>query len=103
MVFSRTLTSVDTPRTSLVTQFDPEGVRALKRTSARDLSIGGAELAGLALAAGLVDECHLFIQPIAVGGGKSVFPIGLRIDLKLVDIRRFRSGAAHLHYRLGQG
>jgi dihydrofolate reductase len=99
IVFSRTLTTADTPKTTIVTAFDPEGVRALKSASDHDLSIGGAELAGQAIAAGLVDDVHLYMAPVAVGGGKPVFPIGLLTHLELVDLRRFRGGSIHLQYR----
>lgn len=98
IVFSRTLTSVDTPRTTIVTGFDPAGIQALKTATDRDLSIGGAELAGIALAAGVVDECHLYVIPVTVGGGKPVFPLGLHTNLELVDLQRFRNGTVHLHY-----
>jgi dihydrofolate reductase len=100
IVFSRTLTGVSTPRTTLENDFDTDRIRALKAASERDLSIGGAELASIALAAGLVDECHLFMAPVVVGGGKPVFPNGGHSDLALVDLQRFRSGSVHLHYRV---
>ena len=66
----------------------------------RDLSIGGPHLAAQALRAGLVDECHLFLHPIAVGGGTRALPDGVRIGLELLDERRFGSGVVHLHYRV---
>jgi dihydrofolate reductase len=99
VVFSRTLSSVDTPRTTLEPAFDPDGIRMLKAASDGDLSVGGAELAAGALAAGLVDDCHLFVVPVSVGGGKPAFPIGWHTHLELVDVRRFRAGTVHLHYR----
>jgi dihydrofolate reductase len=98
VVYSKTLQAPETPRTRIDTEFDPAAVRALKEQTPHELSIGGAELAGLALAAGLVDEVNLLLHPIAVGGGKPVFPTGLRVDLALLDQRRFDSGAIHLHY-----
>ncbi len=69
--------------------------------AAHDMSIGGAELAGLALEAGLVDECHLFLNPVAVGGGKAAFPVGLRRNLELLETFRFSTGVIHAHYRIG--
>ena len=81
--------------------FDPEAIRRLKESSPADISVGGAELAGQAIDAGLVDECHLFLFPIAVGGGKRALPDGIRIWLELLDERRFDSGVVHLHYRVG--
>jgi dihydrofolate reductase len=99
IVFSRTLT--DAPKRSgrVEREFDPEAIRKLKREAPHDLFIGGAELAGLALASGLIDECHLFLHPLIVGGGKPAFRTALRQNLELMDKRSFRSGAIHLHYR----
>jgi dihydrofolate reductase len=101
VVYSRTLRTVSSARTRIEPEFDRDGVRQLKESSGSDLSIGGAELAGQALDAGLVDECHLFLFPVVVGGGKRALPDGVRARLELLDERRFRSGVVHLHYRLG--
>jgi dihydrofolate reductase len=98
VVYSRTLESVG-PRTRIEREFDPEAVRELKRSADRDLSVGGPELAAQALAAGLVDQCHLFLNPIVVGGGTRALPEGLWLELDLVDERRFDNGVVHLHYR----
>jgi dihydrofolate reductase len=100
VVYSRTLTRTASAKTRIEPDFDPAAVRRLKESSATDISVGGAELAGQALAAGLVDECHLFLFPIAVGGGKRALPAGVRTRLELLDERRFRSGVVHLHYRV---
>jgi dihydrofolate reductase len=100
IVYSRTLSIAETPRTRIEPEFDPAAVRALKENSPHDLSIGGAELAGLALTAGLVDEVNLLLHPVLVGAGKAVFPVDQRIDLELVEQRRFDNGAIHLHYRI---
>ena len=100
VVFSRTLQTVSTARTRLVRDFDPEAVRQWKRSAERDISVGGAELAEVALRAGLVDECHLFLNPVIVGGGTAALPDGLRLDLELLDEDRFANGVVHLHYRL---
>jgi dihydrofolate reductase len=101
VVYSRTLYEAATVSTRIEREFDPEAVRAMKAAEKRDLAVGGAELAGVALKAGLVDECHLFLQPIVLGGGKRALPEGFRVRLELVAERRFRSGVVHLHYRLG--
>jgi dihydrofolate reductase len=98
VVYSRTLDAVTTARTRVEREFAPESVRALKAGAERDLSIGGAELAGEALRAGLVDECHLLLSPVTVGGGKPAMPTGARIDLELLAERRFGNGVVHLHY-----
>jgi dihydrofolate reductase len=100
VVYSRTLQTVTSARTRIEREFDPGAVRRLKETSASDITVGGAELAGQAIVAGLVDECHLFLNPILVGGGKHALPDKLRARLQLLDERRFRSGVVHLHYRI---
>jgi dihydrofolate reductase len=99
VVYSTTLDAVSTPRTRLERTFDPEAVRRLKETADRDIGIGGAELAQHAFRAGLVDEVHLFVGPVVVGGGKPALPRGFRLDLELVDERRFGNGVVHLDYR----
>ena len=100
VVFSRTLDSVASARTRIERDFDPAAVRGWKASADRDLSIGGPELASAALRAGLVDECHLFVNPVVVGGGTPVLPDHLRLDLELLDEHRFGNGVVHLHYRL---
>jgi dihydrofolate reductase len=99
IVFSRTLETVSSARTRIERDFDPEAVRQLKASAGRDLSVGGPELAAQAFEAGLVDECHLFVAPIVVGGGKQSLPDGVRLKLELVDERRFGNGMVHLRYR----
>ncbi|MGV1048172.1 MAG: dihydrofolate reductase family protein [Solirubrobacterales bacterium] len=100
VVFSRTLAGASSERTRIEREFDPEAIRALKASAEADLSIGGPELAAVALGAGLVDECHLLITPVVVGGGKPSLPDGLRLDLELLGERRFSNGVVHLHYRV---
>ena len=101
IVYSRTLQTVSGANTRIERSFDPDAIRRLKETSQADITIGGAELAGQAIAAGLVDECHLFLGPVVVGGGKRALPDNVRAQLELLDERRFRSGVVHLHYRVG--
>jgi dihydrofolate reductase len=100
IVFSRTLTGATTRNTRIEHSFDVEAIRSLKREAEHDITIGGAELAGLALEAGLVDECHLFLNPVVVGGGKPAFSAGVRQNLKLLETRPFGNGVIHLHYRM---
>ena len=99
IVYSRTLGSVSTRKTRLEQNFDPQAVRQLKKDLDRDISIGGPELAALAFRSGLIDECHLFLTPIIVGGGKPALPGGVRLELELLEERRFGSGVVYLHYR----
>jgi dihydrofolate reductase len=100
IVFSRTLRTPSSARTRIERDLDPATISRLKESSDRDLTVGGAELAGQAMAAGLVDECHLFLNPIVVGGGKCALPVDVPVRLDLLDEHRFRSGVVHLHYRL---
>ncbi|HEU5277414.1 MAG TPA: dihydrofolate reductase family protein [Gaiellaceae bacterium] len=99
IVFSRTLSGVSTARTRLERHFDTDMVRQLKATANDDILVGGPELAAQAIDAGLVDEIHLFLAPVVVGGGKKALPDDLRLDLELLDERRFGNGTVHLHYR----
>jgi len=98
VVYSRTLEAASTARTRIERDFDPEAVRRMKASAQRDISIGGAELAAVAFRAGLVDECHLLLSPIVVGGGKRALPDDVRLELELLDLRRFGNGVVHLHY-----
>jgi dihydrofolate reductase len=98
VVYSRTLQAPSSARTRIERDFDPAAVRQLKESSGRDITIGGAELAGEAMAAGLVDECHLLLAPIIIGGGKRALPDDVRVQLELLDEHRFRSGVVHLRY-----
>jgi len=98
VVYSRTLADVSTGRTRLERQFDVDAVRRLKRDSARDIAIGGAELAAQAIEAGLVDELQLFLKPVIVGGGKHSLPTTVERHLELREERRFGDGTVYLGY-----
>lgn len=100
VVYSRTLQTPASARTRIEREFDPDAVRQLKRSSTTDISIGGGDLARQAIGAGLVDECHLFLCPIVVGGGKRALPDNVRAQLELLDECRFDNGFVHLHYRV---
>ena len=100
VVFSRTLAEAKSPNSRVERNFDVEMIRKLKRESEHDIGIGGAELAGVALAADLVDECHVFMNPIIVGGGKPAFRPALQRNLELLETRRFGTGVVHVRYRL---
>ncbi|MGZ4445940.1 MAG: dihydrofolate reductase family protein [Nocardioides sp.] len=103
VVYSRTLADVATARTRLVRELDLDEVRRMKETATRDLAVGGPELAGQLLLAGLVDDVHLFLSPVLVGGGTPALPRGVRLDLELVGERRFANGVVHLHHRVARG
>jgi dihydrofolate reductase len=100
VVYSTTLDAVATDRTNLERDFDPDSVRDMKASAAGDLIVGGAELASQAFKAGLVDECHLFIVPVIVGGGKPALRTGTRAEIELLDERGFSNGVVYLRYRV---
>jgi len=102
IVYSKTLQVATSARTRIERDFDPEAVRQLKATAADDLTVGGADLAAQAIGAGLVDEYHLFLVPVIVGGGKRSLPDGVRVNLELLGERRFRNGTVYLHYGAGK-
>jgi dihydrofolate reductase len=99
IVYSTTLEAVSSAKTRIERDFDPEAVRQMKASAGRDLSVGGPGLVAQAIKAGLVDECHLFVTPVVVGGGKPSLPNDIRLELELLDERRFAGGVVHLHYR----
>jgi dihydrofolate reductase len=99
IVYSRTLNSVSSARTRIERAFDPESVRRMKAEAQRDITVGGPNLAAQAMRAGLVDDYQLIVYPVVVGGGNRALPDDVRLDLELVDERRFGGGAVHLHYR----
>ena len=103
IVYSNTLETVSTRKTQLERSFDPEAIRQLKQTVEQDILIGGPELAAQAFRSGLIDEYHLFLIPIIVGGGKQSLPGNVRLELELLDERRFGSGVVFLRYRTRQG
>jgi dihydrofolate reductase len=98
IVYSKTIETPTTAKTRIERDFDIESVRALKRSSDADLTVGGADLATHAFKAGLIDECHLFLAPIVVGGGRRALPNNVRLELELKDERRFDSGFIYLRY-----
>jgi dihydrofolate reductase len=101
IVYSKSLEAVASERTRIERAFEPDAVRQLKAAAERGLAIGGSELATEAFKAGLVDECRLFVAPIVVGGGKRSLPDDVRLELELVDERRFGNGMVYLFYRAG--
>jgi dihydrofolate reductase len=101
VVYSRSLDEVSSARTRIEREFEPGAVRRLLAAADREVAIGGPELAAQAFAAGLVDECQLFLAPVVVGAGKRALPQGLFAKLELLDERRFGSGVVYLRYGVG--
>ena len=100
VVFSKTLATASSARTTLEREFEVEAIRQMKSGDTADLTVGGADLAAQAFRAGLVDECHLYFWPVALGGGKQALPCHERLALHLLNEKHFRSGIVHLHYRV---
>ncbi len=99
VVYSRTLQTVSSGRTRIEHEFDAPAIKQLKKSSGSDIAVGGTELAGQAIAEGLVDETHLLLGPVVVGGGKRALPAGVHAELELLDEHRFRNGVVYLRYR----
>jgi dihydrofolate reductase len=99
IVYSTTVQAVSSDRTRIERDFDPERVRQMKASAGRHLSVGGPHLAARAIEADLVDEFHLFLTPIMVGGGTRALPDDVRVKLELLGERRFGNGVVHLHFR----
>ena len=99
VVYSKTLETVSSAGTRIERDFYPDVVRQLKAAAGCDITVGGPDLAAQAVKAGLVDEYHLFVTPVVVGGGKQWLPDNVRLKLELLDERRFGNGMVHLHYR----
>jgi dihydrofolate reductase len=99
IVYSRTLEVTSSARTRIERDFDVDAVRQMKAEAERDISVGGPTLAASAIEAGLVDDYHLLLHPIVVGGGKQALPHHVRVELELLDGCRFAGGVVHLHYR----
>lgn len=103
IVYSKTLAAASTRKTQIERNFNPEAIQQLKKTAEHDITIGGPELAAHAFRSGLIDECHLFLTPIIVGGGKPSLPDHVRVELELLEERRFGNGMVFLRYRVGHG
>jgi dihydrofolate reductase len=100
IVYSTSVSAVSTAGTHLERRFDPGMVRARKASAATDLMIAGSTLAAQAFDAALVDEYHLFMYPVLLGGGKPAFSGSGFIQLELLEEHRFEDGAVHLGYRV---
>jgi len=99
IVYSTTLEAVSGGRTSIERTFEPGVIREMKTSAERDITVSGPTLASEAFKGELVDECHLFVAPVIVGGGNRALPTAVRLQLRLLDERRFRSGFVYLSYR----
>ena len=103
VVVSTTLDAPRSARTRLEPSFDADAVRAWVAAADRDVAVAGPALAAHAIATGLVDEVHVIVAPVVVGGGKRLFPAGSRLDLRLVEQRGFADGFVALRYAVRGG
>ena len=99
VVFSTTLKQVGW-NSELISGDVAAAVNRLKTQPGGDMSVGGAGLAGSFMRLGLIDEYHLYLHPVVLGGGKPMFPaLENMINLQLVDTHRFGSGVVLLKYK----
>lgn len=98
IVFSRTLEEADW-NTEVIGGDLAARVAGLKDRPGKDLLLmGGAELATAVADHGLVDEFHVVVHPVVLGGGKQVFGGGVRTDLRLTGTRTLDGRAVLLTY-----
>ncbi|MGO1884860.1 MAG: dihydrofolate reductase family protein [Citricoccus sp.] len=100
VVYSSTLEEPVTRRTRLERTFDPDAVRELKESTPGGIMIAGPTVAAEAFRAGLVDVVDQVLLPVTIGGGLAVYPGDLRLDLELLDERRFACGAVAVRHRV---
>lgn len=98
VVYSRTLTQVDTAHTELRREVDIPELRAVVDAAEGDVTIGGPELASHALRAGVVDVVEYYANPVVLGAGTPWLPAGLRLELRLAEQHAFSNGVVHLAY-----
>ncbi len=99
IVFSSSLEQVE--GNARLERGDPVAVvTRLKEQPGPDLSVGGVRLASTLIQAGLVDEYHIFVQPILLGAGRPMYPaLNEAVRLKLVETHTFHTGIVYLRYQ----
>jgi Dihydrofolate reductase len=100
-VFSRTQKGTD-QKAVYINENILEEVEKIKSQSGKDIWLyGGSSLITTFMNLGLVDELRLSVHPVILGEGKPLFVnIKQRLNLNLVDTRRFSSGVVQLIYHL---
>jgi dihydrofolate reductase len=99
LVFSTTLEKVE-GNARLLHHVSPDDVARLKDGRGKQLAVGGAGLAATFIRLGLVDEFHLFISPVVLGGGTPYWPeLDEGINLELLETRTFASRVVYVRYR----
>lgn len=100
VIYSRTLTELAMRRSTLRSRFDADEVTRWKAESDAPIAIGGGELASEAARAGVLDEVHLIVAPVLLGGGTPYLDHGIRLELERLDERPFANGSVYLRYRV---
>ncbi len=99
-VVSKTLQKPIWRNTTIIRENVIESVRALKAQPGKNiLTDGSSQLVHALLAADLVDELHLLVYPLTLGGGgKRVLPNGVHATFKLQSATPYPTGVMGLHY-----
>jgi dihydrofolate reductase len=99
LVFSTTLERPSSARTRIMREFQAEDIRQLKADAPKDMSVAGTMLGAQFIKAGMVDEYAVYTVPVVLGAGNPVFKdLDTRLDLDLIEERRFPSGMMFLRY-----
>ena len=100
IVYSATLKDVSSGNTRIERVVNPEEIRKLKAAASKDLSVAGPTLASRFIDEGLVDEYAFYVTPVVVGGGTALFKgVDRRIEMELVEERRFGNGVVFVRYQ----
>jgi dihydrofolate reductase len=99
-VVSSTMTDADWQNSTVLSGDPVQEVRALKEQPGQDIVVTGSiRLCHALIAADLVDEYRLFVHPVVQGRGRRLFPDGFELaQLRLLQLKAFRSGIAYLRY-----
>ena len=98
IVYSTSLAELKIKNATIERSFDPSAIQKQVAESDKDYDIGGPHLAAQAIKANIIDDYHQFIAPIIIGSGNYWLPKDFKIQLKLVDSRKFENGFVYLRY-----
>jgi dihydrofolate reductase len=99
IVFSKTLEQVQ-GNARLVREDIAAEIATLKAQPGKDMDLGGPTIASTFMQLGLIDEYRLYVQPVVLGSGTTMFPaLDNAINLRLVETRAFASGVVYLRYQ----
>ena len=100
LVFSKTLKSSDWHGTRVVGEGLEDEIEKLRAQPGKAIGIQGSASIVQALArADLIDEYHLYVHPVLLGGGKPLFANGARRqDFELARVKPYANGVVSAHY-----